>query len=306
MVKRLTEAAELIGRSRQTLTNWIENGVLPAKKINGTYYVSMDAVEGLLSELNDLESAKAKIDSLRAEYQKEADDFYRMKAEARLEHDKYRYLSICVNSGLRTNFFISIINMLKEINELSDAECKVLTEVLRGEDLADIAKRHNTTRERVRKLAESSIRKSNQLLKFSYINKIIEDYKNQIQTLESELKIVKRIVYKKAASEAVATLNEVERKIMAIDKNTLNGLLAKRIYDSDLSVRALNILYAYKNIKGELTPIKTVGDLCRTSPKEFLIQRNAGKKTMKEIEAFLDSLGLSWDVDIDKIIEMKL
>ena len=68
MVLRITEAAEMTGRSRQTLTNCIENGCLPAKKINGTYYVSKTAVESMLSELDDLEAARANIKALQEEY----------------------------------------------------------------------------------------------------------------------------------------------------------------------------------------------------------------------------------------------
>lgn len=306
MVLRITEVAEMTGRSRQTLTNWIENGCLPAKKINGTYYVSKTAVEAMLSELDELEAARVNVKRIQDEYSREIADFYRMKEEACLEQDKYRYLSICVNSGIRTGFFADIVRMLEEIGELSKSESEILTKVLRGKDMFDIAKERKSTRERIRQLAEKAIRKGDELKKFINMVKTIEDYKTQISTLKNELSVIKRLVYKKAASEIEVTLNEDEKRVMNMDKNELIKLLSKALSNEDLSVRALNCLYCYKNAKGEHTPIRTVGDLCRTSKNGYLMQRNAGKKTMKEIETFLNSLGLSWDIDIDKILEVKL
>ena len=306
MVLRLSEAAELTGRSRQTLTNWVENGVLPAKKINGTYYVSKTAVESMLSVLDNLEAARAKIKALQEEYlmQKEGINF--MIDVERLEHDKVRHLSVCVNSGIKTRFFEIIVRMFGEIGELTKSEVEVLIEVLNGEDMSDIAQERKSTRERIRQLAEKAIRKSCELKKFAEMVKTIEDKDNEISTLKNELAVVKRLVYKKAASEVEVTLNEDEKRVMSMDKYELNKLLSKKLSNEDLSVRALNCLYCFKNVKGEHMPIKTVGDLCRVTKKEYLIQRNAGKKTMTEIENFLNSLGLSWDIDIDKILEVKL
>ena len=61
---------------------------------------------------------------------------------------------------------------------------------------------------------------------------------------------------------------------------------AKRIVDCDLSARTMNICIA--------NDINTVGDLCKLRRTDWLKFRNSGKKTLIELNYFLNYNGLDW------------
>ena len=65
-----------------------------------------------------------------------------------------------------------------------------------------------------------------------------------------------------------------------------NETLAKRIEDCDLSVRTMNICIA--------NDINTIGDLCKLRRTDWLKFRNSGKKTLIELNYFLNYNGLDW------------
>jgi DNA-directed RNA polymerase subunit alpha len=70
----------------------------------------------------------------------------------------------------------------------------------------------------------------------------------------------------------------------------LDALLAKQIDELDLSVRSANSL---KNAN-----IHTLRDLVRRSEKDMLETKNFGRKSLEEVQAVLDKLGLSLGMDV--------
>ena len=61
---------------------------------------------------------------------------------------------------------------------------------------------------------------------------------------------------------------------------------AKCIVDCDLSVRTMNICIA--------NDINTIGDLCKLRRTDWMKFRNSGKKTLIELNYFLNYNGLDW------------
>ncbi|MDR2684872.1 MAG: DNA-directed RNA polymerase subunit alpha [Prevotellaceae bacterium] len=72
----------------------------------------------------------------------------------------------------------------------------------------------------------------------------------------------------------------------------MRQLLKSNLVDLDLSVRALNCLKA--------ADIETLGDLCRITRAELLKFRNFGKKSLTELDEKLESLNLSFGMDLSK------
>ena len=68
--------------------------------------------------------------------------------------------------------------------------------------------------------------------------------------------------------------------------------LKTRLQDMDLSVRALNCLKAAE--------VDTLGDLVRFSKNDLLKFRNFGKKSLTELDQLLESLKLSFGMDVVK------
>ncbi|MEW5845979.1 MAG: DNA-directed RNA polymerase subunit alpha [Bacteroidota bacterium] len=72
----------------------------------------------------------------------------------------------------------------------------------------------------------------------------------------------------------------------------MRQLLKQKLVDLDLSVRALNCLKA--------ADVETLGDLVRYNKNDLLKFRNFGKKSLTELEDLLDSLNLSFGMDVSK------
>ena len=89
------------------------------------------------------------------------------------------------------------------------------------------------------------------------------------------------------AEESLIAGAEAEEEIDGID---LGVLLHKAIDDLELSVRSANCL---RNAN-----IKTVGDLVVRSEKEMLETKNFGQKSLEEIQQVLDTMGLSFGMEV--------
>lgn len=72
----------------------------------------------------------------------------------------------------------------------------------------------------------------------------------------------------------------------------MRQLLKSSLIDLDLSVRAINCLKA--------ADVETLGDLCRITRAELLKFRNFGKKSLTELDEKLESLNLSFGMDLAK------
>ena len=72
----------------------------------------------------------------------------------------------------------------------------------------------------------------------------------------------------------------------------MRQLLKTKLVDMNLSVRALNCLKA--------ADVETLGDLVQFNKNDLLKFRNFGKKSLTELDDFLESLNLSFGTDISK------
>jgi len=72
----------------------------------------------------------------------------------------------------------------------------------------------------------------------------------------------------------------------------MRQLLKSKLVDLDLSVRALNCLKAAE--------IETLGDLVQYDKNDMLKFRNFGKKSLTELEALVESKGLSFGMNLSK------
>ncbi|HEX2920336.1 MAG TPA: DNA-directed RNA polymerase subunit alpha [Bacteroidales bacterium] len=72
----------------------------------------------------------------------------------------------------------------------------------------------------------------------------------------------------------------------------MRQLLKTKLVDLDLSVRALNCLKAAE--------VETLGDLVKFNKNDLLKFRNFGKKSLTELDELLDSMNLSFGMDVSK------
>ncbi|MCX6326343.1 MAG: DNA-directed RNA polymerase subunit alpha [Bacteroidia bacterium] len=72
----------------------------------------------------------------------------------------------------------------------------------------------------------------------------------------------------------------------------MRQLLKTKLVDLDLSVRALNCLKAAE--------VETLGDLVKFNKNDLLKFRNFGKKSLTELDELLESMSLSFGMDVNK------
>ena len=85
---------------------------------------------------------------------------------------------------------------------------------------------------------------------------------------------------------------EDKKREASEEQNRLRKLLNMSVNEIELSVRAANCL--------NNANILTVGELARKTEAEMLKYRNFGKKSLNEIKAKLEQLGLSLGMKIDE------
>ena len=295
---RTTDAAYYLGVHRQTIENWAAKGVLQIKKIGQAHYVDAELVEQIGSFASDVSASIKALEAVKAEYEHDKEEIRHARRELRdawnKKNDERRYKNLCVEASIRSEFFVSVLGMLTLTGDLKQREAAILAKRLMGETMEEIGYEFGLQRERIRQIAEKAIRKSHQLTGFkakvdemTNLRTTIEAQKVIIKDLRSKLKIQEE-------EEAIALAKIEEERIEAIKKNDeICKVLTTKLVECNISVRALNCL---KSIG-----LETVGDLIQCHKTDLFKCRNFGKKSLTELEDFVDSLGFSFDTDVEKI-----
>ncbi|MFV0484101.1 MAG: DNA-directed RNA polymerase subunit alpha [Bacteroidales bacterium] len=145
-------------------------------------------------------------------------------------------------------------------------------------------------------------------VKYSVENYRVEqktDYERLLIEIDTDGSINPKDALKEAAkilihhfmlfSDEKITLDNVEEQnVEEFDEELLEmrRLLKKKLVDFDLSVRALNCLKAAE--------VVTLGELVQFQRGDLLKFRNFGKKSLTELDELLESLKLSFGLDISK------
>ena len=121
-----------------------------------------------------------------------------------------------------------------------------------------------------------------------------ERLKLALKTLQQELDECRKALDIK--KEVQARLQNTKAKYSTEEIIELADLFNKEIKDLPLEVRTMNIL--------RISDICTLGDLLKIEKMGLLKLRNCGPKTRSDIEDFMENNGLSWDIDVNEIIEL--
>ena len=121
-----------------------------------------------------------------------------------------------------------------------------------------------------------------------------ERLKLALKTLQQELDECRKALDIK--KEVQARLQDTKAKYSTEEIIALADMFNKEIKDLPLKVRTMNIL--------RMSDISTLGDLLKIGKMGLLRLRNCGPKTRSDIEDFMENNGLSWDIDVNEIIEL--
>lgn len=187
--------------------------------------------------------------------------------------------NLIIKSAINTIFS----KLLDENNSLlTQRETEVLKLVLlKDKKPEDIAEKFNLTSHRIKQIFQMGIKRL--YINMDAFNDALHkkpEMQREINTLTNKLNLIE---------EELNECKELKERRSALSEET-QKLLSANLDDFDVSTRALNIL--------KMVDIITVEDLVRIKRMDFLLFRNAGKKSADELEAFLTNCGLAWNMQL--------
>ena len=293
-------AEQKTGMSRQTLTNWLDSGLLPGMRTSRSIWISTEAVERL---------SKTSIGSLNEEVDRLTDELTRKKAQleenvASIDErikDINGALEDCANKTAKENVVDCMLKVFGE--KLTCREKFIMEHLMKGESVQDVSFTLGLTEKRLwqvfnhgmRRLDESTsilaenerMKKENErlasehaIMKDAYVN-----VRNKNAELDATLQTY-RILHENIEPYNGEPFTEEEKHLVAI--------LRTKLEDFHLSARTMSGM--------KRANIETVGDLISRNKSDLLQIKDFGKKSLTELDDLVDSLDLSFGTDVQKYL----
>ena len=292
------EAANLLNVSGQTISNWVEKGVLNAHYDcdgRNTMLIDRKSIEKYFDTLEELAFMEKRIALQKKTLREETD------ALEKELHDMTRAKYLFGN-GVSEFFLRDIFNCVLQVagdELLKEREQKVLQHLMSGETLEEVAEYYYLTRSRILQIVNKAINKVSTMKCWP---KMHEEYKrvnaeNQRITvmLENQQRRIKDLEMQLGMKD---NTDGGESLVPGYSKLELAEILGIRLRDCNLTVRSLNCLMS--------ADIETIGDLVRYSKIDLLKLRWFGKKSLTELDDFLDSYNLSFGMDVDRLVDAEV
>lgn len=285
------EAAMLLDVNPQTISNWVEKGLLKGHIVDQRMKIDKATIEKYFDTLSDLSFIEKRIFAAKRDLQLAERELWK-------DLDDTRSAIHLLGKGVPVHFlneiFSSIIEACGE-DVLKEREKAILTMLLEGKDVESIAFDYGLTRTRIMQVASHAIRKLATVKTFSELRKENKQltFENQnfpivVQSFQKRIKELEHI-------NNIKTAPVSEYDYLLGDKGgTFTALMNTKVIDMKISVRVLNCLKA--------VDVETLGDLVRLRKTDLLKYRNFGKKSLTALDDLLESLNLHFGMDIDAII----
>lgn len=271
-MERMTrnDAAAYLGVDPQTITNWVNKGLLGGynDKSSKRFWVNADDVKKYSEKYKMLSVTEDLLDREQKE----------LLASERKVNAKIQMLmhdALNVSSFSYDKIGGSLCTLLELTSQGGMREKKIMQAFFNGDRISNIAEELELSRERVRQIVVKAIRK------FNYAIKELADLKQENNSLKEEIKNVKMQLIMQEGEEEEQS-EDVPPSVFSI-----------RLVNCNLPVRVLNVTKA--------ADIDTIGDLVQYSKFEMVKFRNFGKKSLMQLDEFIHEMGLEWGMDKAKI-----
>lgn len=271
-MERMTrnDAAAYLGVDPQTITNWVNKGLLGGynDKSSKRFWVNADDVKKYSEKYKMLSVTE---DLLDREQKELLASEHKVNAKIQmLMHD-----ALNVSSFSYDKIGGSLCTLLELTSQGGMREKKIMQAFFNGDRISNIAYEFGLSRERVRQIVIKAIRK------FNYAIEELADLKQEKNSLKEEIKNVKmQLIMQEGEKEELS--EDVPPSVFSI-----------RLVNCNLPVRVLNVTKA--------ADIDTIGDLVQYSKFEMVKFRNFGKKSLMQLDEFIHEMGLEWGMDKAKI-----
>lgn len=287
------KAAEILGLSRQTISNYIEQGLIGScVGEHGILYVNSEDVEKYAQKYKMIAANEKMIDDKLKEVEAH-------KRAINVELTELRNRATA-NGKLAANavgMLFGVINAMSYLNitpKLGYRESQMLKDIINGMTYEELSFKYDLTTTRIRQIIEKTCNKltynENAAIADIATNRdlriVIENLKNKLKSVQASFDEYRR-------SKGDAPISGVVLPPL---------ILGKDINDCDFPVRILNMFKGYN--------VYTVGDLLRKfhGKSDLAKIRNLGKKSVWIILDFIEENNLSFkqDGESDEYFYMRL
>lgn len=298
----IREAEQKTGMSRQTLTNWLDSGLLPGMRTSRSIWISSEAIERLSQTTVNTVSLREEVEKLDEQFKSQKAELEEKTAamNARIR-EMNGALEDCNVQAVRRDV---VDRMLKIFGErLNCREKFIMERLMKGENVQDVSFTLGLTEKRLwqifnhgmYRLDEStSILAENERLKeenkrLMSEHAIMKDAYVHVREknveLESKLQ-VHNILHDNVEPYNSSQLSEEEKELVF--------KLKKKLIDYHLSARTMSGM--------KRADIETIGDLVSHNKTDLLKIRDFGKKSLLELDDLVDSLNLTFGMDVQKYL----
>ena len=292
------EAAEMLGCDPQTVSNWLDAGIISGKKKgrNRMTLIDEDSILALSDSLQDLAETEERVKN-RLEEQKKLD----LQLEKYVQDMRHALrLSLFIGAdNIRADFFRTVTDAALDSGLIKIREHDIICHLIDNSPIDSVAQWYGLTRSRILQILGKGIAKIAQLGNYGELVR-------ENEKLELRLAAADEVIRNKDTelSELRKQLNiqgqEGETEPQEIIE--MRNLLNTRLVDLNLSVRTLNCLvHDWRTRKWK--EIDTLGDLVQLSRTDLLKIRNFGKKSLGEVADLLENLNLDFGMDIDRYMK---
>ena len=286
------QAAKMTGVTTQTIRNLCKSGVLSYQKRTNLFYPNREDVERYAASIADIHSITTDIEQYKHQLETERavlkDELCTMQAKYR---ERMYHLDMFPKriEVIRDTLFAVIEGLRKYADQydfsINKRELDAVWDALQGKTFEEIGDAMHPF------ISAAAARQvwAKGLRKFAYVKGAFYHLNSENDKLKEELQ---------NKNDEIANLHaqiEGRQPVITDEKRRLSKILATSMSDCDISVRALNCL--------RYAEIETIRDLVTMHRQDLLKYRNFGKKSLTELDEFLEDRGLAWGMDVSDIPE---
>jgi excisionase family DNA binding protein len=278
------EAARLLDVSEQTVSNWIQKGVIKGHLIENRLYVDRETIEQYLDGLQDLahleNSVKEKTKYLREEdfnLQFEIDDL--LEARDRIKDGPrgyYRWVSQYATMSAHGLFTGQQKTIFHKMMNMGSAEL--------------VAKELGISRSRVVDIFFKCLRKISDVIN-------LQEAQEKWDKLEQENKQLK--VLNASLKQQLDDLRVAVASMPSLQPISKGEQINKTL---DTSLDSFNFTQRSENILKSIG-CKTLGDVICLTRERLMSANNCGRKTVDDIEKVLADNGYALGVDLNSLLQ---
>ena len=262
------EAAVILECSTQTISNWVERGIIKGHKIDNMLFVDKESIEKLFDTASDVAEMEKKLEELRKI----------INNEIQQEEQKVKRLYEDGQRTIQDKFFKeltdSIVDTVKD--RLSEREFFIVSGVLKGKPTLEIAREVGCTMETVRYNWRRIAPKLFEILEYPTVRREKEDLAEENQALKDEIRRLKT--------------DHRERDLLATP-------FARELLEFGFSPPICRRLMS--------SGVKTLADLLQYDVTRLLNLPNMGSTSVRKIKEHLDTMGLSLGMDLQNMSDQK-